>query len=210
MKKIIVSIGLLVLVACSSIKFVDSWRNKEITSFKPQKLLVVGITDNLTARKIFEEELKSSFLLRGIHTEESIIVFDDAFTKSKKSEQEINKMIQEISKKGFDTVIITSVKGIDEKRTYSSSYFTIRYPWSHFGHYYFRFQDVYYTPEYYEPYKVYIVETSIYNINEKDNKSLIWVGSFNLVNPQTISSTVKDYVSKIVKQLERENLIDKL
>lgn len=210
MKKILLIVGLLALTACSSTKFVDSWKNQEIDSFKPQKLLVVGMTDNLTARKIFEEELKKSFEIRNINTEESTVVFETGFTKSKKSEEEIDKMIQEISEKGFDAVLITAVKGIDERINYSSDYYTVGYRWSRFGHYYYRFQDVYYTPGYYESYKVYNVETSIYNINEKENKSLIWVGSFNLINPQTISSTVKDYVAKIIKQLERENLIEKI
>ena len=207
MKKIVYIIGLLVVVACSSTKFIDSWKNKEVTSFKPQKLLVVGITDNLTARKIFEEELKKAFISRNIYAQESVIIFDDTFTKSKKSEGEIDEMIKKISNDGFDAVIITAVKGVDEKRSYNTNYYSDNRRWSHFGYYYFRFQDVYFTPEYYKTYKIYNVETSIYNINEKDNKSLIWVGSFNLINPQTISPTIKDYVVKIIKQLEYEKLI---
>lgn len=209
MKKILVIIGLLVLTACSSIKFVDSWRNEEITSFKPKKLLVVGMTDNLTARKLFEEELKKAFLLHNIYAEESTIVFDKTFTKSKKSEAEVDEMIQEIADEGFDAVIISAVKGVDKKITYPSNYYSVGYRWSHFGYYYFRFQDVYYNPGYYESYKVYNVETSIYNLNEGKEKSLVWVGSLNLVDPQTISSTVKKYVTKIIEQLEYENLIEK-
>tara|TARA_R110001583_G_scaffold82774_2_gene219323 strand:+ start:2642 stop:3148 length:507 start_codon:yes stop_codon:yes gene_type:complete len=167
------------------------------------------MTENLTARKIFEEELKEAFKLRNIYAEESTIVFDESFTNSKRSEDEIDEMIQEISKEGFDAVIITAVKGVDERKNYASNYYTVDYLWSRFGNYYYRFQDVYYTPEYYESYKVYNIETSLYNINKKESKSLIWVGSFNLVNPQTISTTVKDYVAKIIKQLENENLIEK-
>lgn len=210
MKRITVIIGLLLIVACSSTRFVDSWRNQEISSFAPKKLLVIGMTDNLTARKIFEEELKSAFVHRNINAVESTIVFDKNFTNSKKSEEEINQMIQEISKEGFDSVIITSVKGVDEERDYPSGYYTVGYNWTRFGRYYYRFQDIYYTPEYYDTYKVYHVETSIYNINEDENKSLVWVGALNLVNPQTITATVEDYVTTIIKQLEREKLINKL
>ena len=207
MKKSILIISLLVLTACSSIKFIDSWRNLDITFFKPQKLLVVGMTDNLTARKVFEEELKNAFSNRNIYAEESTIVFDKTFTKSKKSEVEIDDMIQNIADEGFDAVIISAVKGVSEQRSYPSNYYSVNYRWPHFGHYYFRFQDVYYNPGYYGSYKVYNVETSIYNLNEDNGKSLVWVGSLNLVNPQAISTTVKEYVAKIIKQLEHENLI---
>jgi hypothetical protein len=56
---------------------------------------------------------------------------------------------------------------------------------------------------------VYHVETSIYNINENEDKSLVWVGTRDIVNPQTITTTVKENVASIIKQLEREKLIDK-
>ena len=210
MKKIAFVIGLVILSSCSSTRFVDSWRNKEITTFKPQKLLVVGMTDNLTGRKIFEEELKKAFVQRNMNALESSLVFDEAFTTSKKSEAEIDAMIKKLSDDGFDAVVITAVKGVAERRSYTSGYYTVGYHWSRFGRYYYRFQDVYYTPGYYDDYRVYHVETSIYNINEDDNKSLVWVGSFDIVNPQTITSTVKDYVNRTVKQLEREKLIDGL
>lgn len=209
MKNISLILGLFLIVSCSSTKFVDSWRNEEIKTFTPKKLLVIGMTDNLTARKIFEEDLKSAFIVRNINAVESTTVLDENFTKTKKSEEEINQMIKEIINDGFDAVIITAVKGV-EKINYPPRYYTVGYRWTRFGHYYLNFQDVYYTPEYYESYKVYNVETSIYYINKDVDKSLVWVGSLNLVDPKTIKSTVKKYVVKIIKQLEHENLIKTL
>jgi hypothetical protein len=208
MKRIALFVGILLLSACSSTRFVDSWKNPGITSFEPKKMLVVGITDNLTARKIFEEKLKNAFVLRNIYAVESTDVIDDTFTNAKKSEQEIDKMIKKIATQGFDTVVITSVKGVDERVNYQTEYYpTIGYRWSRFGRYYYWYQDIYYRPQYYDSYKVYNVETAIYNINEDDTKSLVWVGALNLVDPQTITSTINEYVDKIIKQLEHERLI---
>jgi len=211
LKRIALFIGMLLLAACSSTQFVDSWKNKEITSFEPKKVLVVGITDNLTARKLFEEKLKNAFILRNIYATESMAVLDNGFTISKKSEVEIDAMIKKIAKEGFDTVVIASVKGVDERVNYQTEYYpTIGYRWSRFGRYYYWYQDIYYRPQYYNTYNVYNVETVIYNINEDDTKSLVWVGAMNLVDPQTISSSVNDYVESIIKQLEKENLIKAL
>ena len=208
MKTIALFLGILLVSACSSTRFVDSWKNKEITSFEPKKVLVVGITDNLTARKLFEEKLKNAFVLRNIYAVESMAVLDNGFTTSKKSEEEIDTMIKKIAEDGFDTVVITSVKGVQEKVDYSSYYYpTIGYRWSRFGRYYYWYQDIYYTPGYYDYYKVYNVETAIYNINDDDTKSLVWVGAMNLVDPQKINTAVNDYVESIIKQLEKENLI---
>jgi len=207
MKRIALIIGFLIMSSCSSTRYIDSWKNTEIDTFQPEKLLVVGLTDNLTARKIFEQDLKREFSKRNINTLESTNVIDKTFTDSEKSEEEINSMIKTLSDDGFDTVIITAVKGVEDKETYTSGYYTVDYHWRRFGRYYYRFQDVYYTPGYYNNYKVYTVESTIYNINEDDDRSLVWVGAFNIVNPKKISTTVKDYVAKIIEQLEKEGLI---
>lgn len=207
MKKIILLLSIIMLSGCSSIRVVDSWKNEDVLFFKPQKLLVVGVTDNLTARKIFEKELKEEFQKRNINAFESSEVVDISFTDSKKTEEEINSMIAGLTNKGFDAVIISAVKGVDDKRYHSRGYYTVNYRWQRFGRYYYRYQDIYYNPEYYNEFKVFHVETAIYNINENDDKSLIWVGALDLVDPQNISKTVDGYVTAIINKLEREGLI---
>lgn len=211
MKKIGLFIGILLLLACSSTRFVGSWKNPAIISFEPKKMLVVGITDNLAARKIFEEKLKNALIIRNIYAVESMAVLDNGFTGFKKNEDEIDKMIKKIADEGFDTVVITSVKGVDERVNYHTEYYpTIGDRWSQFGRYYYWNQEIYYTPRYYNSYKVYNVETVIYTISQDDSKSLVWVGTFNLVDPHTIIASVNNYVTNIIKQLEREKLIKAL
>jgi len=210
MKKLVMIFILIVVTGCSSTQFVDSWKNPETTSFNPKKALVIGITDNLTARKIFEQEFKNALILRNINAVESNTILNETFTSSKKSEEEINEMIQNISRNGFDAVVITVVKGVEKQKNYYENYPRVGFGWSRFGRYYYWYQDIYYTPRYYETYDVYHIETSIYNLNGAENKSLIWVGSFKVVDPQTISVTVKDYVAVIIAQLEDEKLIRKL
>ena len=63
MKKLVIIVLLIVLTGCSSAQFVDSWKNPETISFNPKKALLVGITDNLTARKIFEQDFKNELVL---------------------------------------------------------------------------------------------------------------------------------------------------
>lgn len=211
MKKIAFIIGILTLVACSSTRFVDSWKNNEILAFNPQKLMVIGMTENLTARKIFEEKLKEQFKNRGINAYESSVAMEQSFTASKKSEEEIKMMKDELLRKGFDAVVITAIVGVDDKTIRRSGHYTFGYNWWYrFGPYFYRFQDIYYTPDYYEDYKVFHIETSIYDIKGDEDNSLVWVGTFDIVDPVNITSTVNDYVSRIMGQLEHENIIAKL
>lgn len=211
MKKIAILIGaLLMLNSCSSIRYVESWKNEEVLFFKPQKLLVVGMTDNLTGRKLFEERLTSELRTRNINTYISSPFLDETFTAKEQAEEDINDMVSSLKQKGFDAIIISAVRGVDDRQNYTRGFYTVNYHWRRFGRYYFRYQDIYYTPGYYNKYSIYHIETAIYNINEDESKSLVWVGSFDIVDPRDISTTVNAYVTKIIEQLEKDGVITPL
>lgn len=208
MKKMTVIICFLLLsFGCSSVRLVDSWKNQSAPMFRPQKLLVVGITESLTSRKILEENLKREFLGRNINSTESSVVLERSFTDYKRSEQEVDEMISELSKQGFDAVIIAAVIGVEERTNYSPGYYTVGYQWRRFGRYYYRFQDIYYTPGYYNEYKVYNLETSIYTFDDDVTKSLVWVGAFEVTNPKLTSNTIQKYVDATIKKLEEDGVI---
>lgn len=207
MKKVIFMIGLLTLVGCSSIRVVDSWKNKEISNFNPNKVLVIGVTDNLTARTIFEDELVSQMKKRGMNAVQSVQVLDANFTNTKKNEEEIQQMISGLSDQGFDAVLISAVKGVDTNRNYADPSYSVGYRWTRFGRYYYRYQDVYFHPGYYNQYKVFHVETSLYSLDSENEKSLVWVGSLDLVDPKNIRTTVNQYVAAIMSRLEKDKVI---
>jgi hypothetical protein len=133
-------------------------------------------------------------------------VIDRSFTAVQRTEEEIEAMRADLLAKGFDAVIITAGIGVDEKTSYSPGYYDIDYRWYRFGRYYYRYQNIYYTPGYYDDYQVYHIETSIYNLKEDAARSLVWVGTFDIVDPHGIGGTVENYVSRIIKQLERKQL----
>lgn len=197
------------LTSCSSTRMIDSWKSSEYTNYQPKKVLIVGITDNLTARKIFEQNLKNKLSGRGIGIVESSVVFDEDFMNSKQTEEQIEKQVNRLVADGYDSVLISTVKGVDSETSYSGNKFLTGYYWHHFGRYYYLYQDVYFEPSYYNNYKVYHIEASLYNIKSNNEKSLVWVASYNIVDPININSTVNDYIRAIVKSLKKESLIPK-
>lgn len=199
---------LMSLVAnCSSTRMIDSWKSSDYANYQPKKVLVVGITDNLAARKLFEQNLKNEFTRRGIEAVESYDVFQKVFMDSKQTEQNINEEVQRLVDEGYDSVLISAVRGVDDKTSYSGDQFVTAYYWRRFGRYYYRFQDVYFQPGYYKEYRVYHIEASLYNIKQNNDKSLVWVASYNIVDPNSINTTVTDYINTIIKSLEKENII---
>lgn len=198
---------LLLLTSCSTAKMTDTWVNQEYTNYQPKKVLIVGLTDNLTARRMFEEQLKTELTNKGINAVESYDVFKPTFTSLKQTEEEIQNEVKRIYNEGFDAILISAVKGVDEKVSYSGDNYRRDYYWRRFGRYYYLVQDIYFVEGYYNRYNVYHIEASLYNLKEDNDKSLVWVASYDIVDPKRINTTVTKYVSAIIKSLEEEQII---
>ena len=210
MKKIVYAFVISILLNCSSTRMVDSWRSQEYTNYIPEKVLIIGVTENLTARKKFESQLATELKNKGIEAVESYDVFEPTFTSLKQTEKDIEKEVGKIYNKGFDAILISAVKGVDEKTTYTGDWYVNDYYWHRFGRYYYLYQDVYFDRGYYNKYNIYNIESSLYNLKDNSDKSLVWVASYNVVDPSSINTTVNDYVKAIIKSLENEGVIKKI
>jgi hypothetical protein len=209
MKAYIYILALILFSSCSVRRVSDSWVSKDYTNYKPKKVLIIGLTENLSGRTLFEEQIKTELTKRGIEAVESFTIFKPTFTNLKQTEEEIETEIKRLSNKGFDVVLISAVKGIDEKVSYSGDNFNTYYYWRRFGRYYYLAQDIYYSEGYYNKYEVHHIEASLYNLEENNDKSLVWVASYNVVDPIQINKTVTDYVTAIIMSLEENGIIDR-
>lgn len=198
---------IVVFISCSSTKITDSWRNPEYLHYQPNKVLLLGVTNNLTARIIYEEKLKEVFTDRGMQAVESYQVFTPTFTSLEQTEEGIQKEIDTLSKQGFDAILIATVKGVEKKVAYNSSYYGYPTYSRRFGHYYYLNQEIYYNNRFYDNYKVYHIEISLFNLINNTEKSLVWVASYDIVDPQKINATIKDCVNALETSLEEEGFI---
>ena len=210
MKKIVYAFIIVIFLNCSSTRMVDSWRSQEYNNYIPKKVLIIGVTENLTARKKFESQLSKELINRGIEAVESYNVFKPTFTSLKQTEEDIEKEVGKIYNNGFDAILISAVKGVDEKTAYTGDWFRTDYYWRRFGRYYYFYQDVYFDRGYYNKYNIYNIESSLYNLKENNDKSLVWVASYNVVDPSSINTIVNDYVQSIIKSLEKEGIINRI
>ena len=195
--------------SCSSIKLIDSWKNPDYALYKPKKILVIGVTPNYEARQAFEFQLMTKLNARNIKALQSAVVFETSFKDSRQTEKEIEAQVDTLLSKDYDTVLVSLVKGVDNKESYGSESSKTDYQLRRFVLYYLVYQEAYYNQNYYNKYKVYNIETSIYNLTKEGDKSLVWQGSFDLVDPNNYSKTINSYVKKLIKTLEKEKIIPK-
>lgn len=208
MKKLFALLFSLPLLACSSTRFVDSWRNESLApGFRSDKMLVLAITENRTARQVFEDALSSALQGRSVQAAQAYNTLDAGITSGPISEAELDRMADDLTTRGFDAVMITSVKGVEQHHQHlTGTGYTYDY-YGRFGRYYYRYQDIYYQPQAVREYQVYHVETAVYKLQVTDQNHLVWVGSFDITDPIDLRKTVDEYVKSLLAQMEREGLL---
>ncbi len=207
MKNICFALFVFFLAGCSSVKLSESWKSTQYKTFVPKKILVVGVTQDQTSRKLFEVHLNEALQKRGLKAEESFVVCEANFTDSKKTEQELKMLEDELIFQDFDAVLISVVKGVDERVSYNREFNDINPQSDKFRGYYFLNQDAFFDTGYYDRFNVYNVEASLYNLDPDSERALVWRASYEIVDPTQIHKTIEAYVKAIVKNLEENELV---
>ena len=206
MKKLIIAL-LIVLTGCSSAEMVDNWKNPDIVIFDASKVLLVGISNNEESRVNFENKLQKEFEIRDVEAVRSLDVFDVDFTNSKRTEKELDALEQSLLDKDFDAILLTKIIGSETRQSFRKSINELYSNGEGFNEDYRRHQDIYNDEEYYETYTVYNAETSLYCICAGKKRSLIWRGNIDILDPDNVEKTVKDYVRLIIVAMQEQDLI---
>ena len=197
----------LILANCSSARLTESWRNPEYNTFSPKNILVIGVTSDFEARTAFEFKLINELNARNVNALQSAVVFETSFQDSKQTEAEIEKQVDILLSKGYDTILVSLVKGVDDNQSYSSNSPKTDYHLRRFVPYYLLYQEAYFKQNYYKNYKVFHIETSMYNLKKDLEKTLVWSGNYDLVDLNDVTKIINNYTKAVIKSLEKEKLI---
>lgn len=196
-----------IIMSCTSTQLVDNWKNPEISSYRPNKVLIIGITPNNEAREKYENQIKDEMESRGAEAVMSLNWADPSFGTEKMTEDDLNTLENDLLQNGFDTILLTKIIGVENKIAYKKNYDGYDETYKKFKDEYLMYQDIYYNPDYYNEYTVYHAETSMYCICPTKDRELIWKGYIDIVDPQSIDETVNDYVKLVIVVLEEQDLI---
>lgn len=198
---------LLLIFGCSDVSLVENWKNPDIVLFDAQKVLIVGMTSDEDARTKFENGLKKEFDKRDVESMRSLDVFDVNFTDSRKTEKELDYFEESLLDKDFDAILLTKIIGSETRQSLKKTMNQLNNSKDGFNEDYRRHQNIYYEDEYYENFTVYNAETSLYCICSGKERSLIWRGSIDIMDPKNIEKTIDDYVELVIMAMEEQDLI---
>lgn len=203
----ILLLAVLILTGCSSTSLVTNWKNPEYVLFHANKVLIVGMTQDESTREQFETKLQKEFTKRKVESFRSIDLFDIEFTSSEKSEEELSDVEQQLLDKDFDAILFSKIIGSENRQTFRKRISNVDRFINTFRDDYLEHQPIYYEDDYYDEFTVYQAETSLYCICVDKERELIWRGNIDVMDPENIDKSIRDYIKLVVFALEEQDII---
>ena len=221
--KFIVSLFItaLIVVSCSGVKIVDSWKGDEIGDLADANILVIARTDDMAARQRFEQEIADRLRAGGISATESYKKFPAMKHNLKQTEEEIAQKVQIIKNEGYRGVVLTVLKDMSKEIVTSETggYVSGGYYPSYYGGYYGGFGGYYgrvyspygygyggtYVPSETRTYtsETYNLETVIYDLEQPDGQQLQGVIAIDITDPKSATKVAPKYADAVAKALKK-------
>ena len=207
---VLLSLTLIVFSACgtsSGTRITGSWQKPDTEAQKFDMIMVLGMSDNVTARGLAEQAIVGRLSEEGFHAMQGISLISPAALKELRGQREEGKKLLE--KNGIDGVLIISVLDVKEEEYYvpGTSYYQPMTLHPYYGGYYGYWTTVYdrvYTPGYYESSTEIFLESNLYDVNTEE---LLWSAQSKTENPESIPELVRAYADLLVTDLLAKNVI---
>ncbi len=216
----LILISLLMLVSCSNIKVLHTWKSDDLTSIRDKNVLVVARAARPDVRKAFEQEIVKELEARDIKATPSYTKFPDWDPDKKISEERKQEIRALLESEGFNGVVLSVLKDYQEitreigEGGYEASvnYGYIDHP-TYYGNgfYVYYFHPLSYsTEDIYVPKseftltsKTYVLESVAFNLDLPEDEQLLAVVRSSIENPQGAKTTANDYAKAIAKAVSK-------
>jgi len=195
-----VLLGAALLAACgATTKIPNAWRNPAHQGFSYQKIFVIGVGENDTNRRLFEDRFAAALSGKGNVASPSYGALPNS---ERLSEAEIRGAIRG---GGYDGVIVSRLLDVDEQTEYVPP--RTRTVPGHYGGYYGYYGsswDVVHEPGYYRTTTIVRLETNLYDVGTGE---LVWSGQSETFNPSSLTDSIDSVTKAVAKRLRKESLI---
>ncbi|QAA80528.1 hypothetical protein EI546_01745 [Aequorivita sp. H23M31] len=195
-------VGIL-LASCASSRLIEQYANPETTEFRPQKILVVGLTPDGGLQREFEYSMVLALENQNIKAEKSVDLYGEPFTINEDASGKLEISVSELRKAGFDAVIFSKITGRERRVSLAQSYRNLASTLETFDDYYNENRSIHKSEDL-EGYPVLITETSLYCLCPDKNNDLVWRGSIEVKNTQNSRELIRDYVNTLQKTLRKK------
>lgn len=195
----------LIVTSCNSTKIISSWNARTVPSYALDKVLVLAVMTDREVQDNTERAMTSELRTHNVNASSAFDLFGPKKFNGL-SEEEIFSMLK---KSDYTSVMIVSLLDKDKETRYvpGSYYYPAYYPGN--MHFYRRYWSIYgnvYTPGYFTTTTKYILEASIYALNDDDD-DLIYSAQTRTIDPSNINSLAKEFSKSIADELHAKGFI---
>jgi len=203
------ALAALLVTACGSThsSMTHSWVDPAHGTKTIQKVLVIGLVEKASMRRVFETQMSGILQQNGVAADPSFSLLPELGTKG--DETALREMVRgAVAKSGADAVTITRLVSAEtSQRWVQGSTYVVPEPYyGGFYNYYYNSYQVVSSPDYLVEDKTYVIETNLYEVA---TEKLIWTGISETLNPESAIKGIDSVGKVIVSTLRKEGLIAK-
>jgi hypothetical protein len=193
---IAITASLLVAAGCASTSLRDQWTDPSWRGGPFTRYYVLGIGNDLTNRRIFEDAMVVRLTAAGV---QAVPSYRDLPDGAKATEGQIDAAVV---KSGADALLMTRLKGVQRETQVSTV--MVPGPGPMFGPGWYGMYSAWYPVQEVRQYDVATVETSVFATG---TKTLVWTGVTETFNPRSVQQEAGGFADVIVKALAARGLV---
>jgi hypothetical protein len=170
------------------------WNDSAYTGGALKKVMVVGLSDNLRNRKMFEEVFAKAFKDNGI---EAIPSFSLILLAKDLNRDTIK---DEANRRGIDAILVTHLSDIKEEKVH---YEPLDYE-LYFYRYYRKVKQYDYAPQSYTQIKDVRMKSNLYATK---TEKLIWSANSETIDPKSVNEVISSLCKAVLESLRSHKLI---
>lgn len=198
---LIALILLLTSISCSRTRLMSSFKDEKYTGGALKNVLVVGVTEDANARRIYEAVFVKEFEARGVEAVSSGTVIASA------EELRKDRIKAEAQRLGVDAIFVTHLLGVETKTVYNPPIYEYDTPmrYDRFDTYYPMVYGYVNRPGYYSEHEYVKLETNLY---QRQTGKLIWSASTETVDSDSANQLVDELSKVLMRDLQKKGLIN--
>ena len=188
------------LVGCASTSLTDKWRDPAYRGPPIRSIVVFGLSQDFTARRIFEDRFVEKLQRRQVRC---VASYKQMPSEEKPDEATMREAVREAN---ADGAIITHLVSVSHRTTVSPGYAGLGYGFGGpFYPDYYGTWGMVYSPGYLSSDTIVRLSTRLYTADGEGR--LLWTGDSSTLNPGSVKDLAGDVIGRVVDELKHERLI---
>lgn len=186
----------LLAAGCASTSLVNEWQTPD-TPPAVRKVLVVGVTQQASVRRVFEDEFAAQLRAAGVEAVPSYTLLKE---DGQAEQAVLEQAVQDI---GADGVLVTRLVKQEQRVDVTPGSYRPSFGPGFYGWYSSAWVGYYDPPSVYQ-YDVVIAETSLYS---PPQSKLVWSGTTETFSPKDVKKETAGFAKVIIGALRKRGLI---